>query len=157
MDSRSPFLLISPEFHFSALVPRILLFKLMYIILTSSHTMVLGWAQPLTEMNTRNLPQVKEWLACKAVTVSQLCRKCGSLDVSPPYGFTQPVTGIPLPLFISIIIKVLFCLFTLTYSEIFHAASLLPLKHASTFLTYSLYLKLVLSSNRLYGAEFLTS
>jgi hypothetical protein len=32
----------------------------------SSHTMALGSTQPLTEMNTRNLPGGKERPACKA-------------------------------------------------------------------------------------------
>jgi hypothetical protein len=66
--------------------------------------MALGLAQPLTEMNVRNLPVGKGRPARKAdnlTAVSRLCRKCGSLDVSQPYGPPWPVTGITLLFFFS--------------------------------------------------------
>jgi hypothetical protein len=69
-----------------------------YLFNPSIRIVALGSTQPLTEMSTRNLPGGKGRSAHKAdnltaICVSRLSRKCGSHDVSQPYGLHGLLEG----------------------------------------------------------------
>jgi hypothetical protein len=62
--------------------------------------MALASTQPLREKNATNLPEGKGRPARKLdnlTAISELSRKCGSVDVSQSYGSPRPVTGIVSP------------------------------------------------------------
>jgi hypothetical protein len=82
--------------------------------------MALRSTQPLTEMSTRKIPGGKGRPTRKADSLTAICeqisKKCGSLDVSQPYGPLRPVTGITLPVFTSFYTPTTYIIYQLSFS-----------------------------------------
>jgi hypothetical protein len=70
--------------------------------------MALGLIKLLTEMSTMYLPGGKAWwhvrLTSSSLPVSQLPRKCGSLNISQPYGPLLPVTGVAILIVLPVVL-----------------------------------------------------